>query len=275
MSDLIVKMSDLKAGDILLYHGTKSWISKAICKLDGTEYNHAALYYENNKVLEVVAKGVVENNIDTSIYDSDHVTVLRLKPEQADMQPVVAVTKNYLDTRYADEQLLLLVVICLFRKIKMNKIMAKIIEFILQKAAVLLLNIFGIDGKTALICSELVYRSYNEADKTNGIYKIQIDRSQPKIQSIVEEGSLYTRLFGNSAQITLNLNKKNFVPTGFIILEEECETLVEELSDNYTEERIDDITEQKLKSATENLFAAALQTHGKTGLTNSINILDV
>ncbi|GHT47149.1 hypothetical protein FACS189440_06840 [Bacteroidia bacterium] len=274
-----IQNSDLKAGDILLYHGKKSWISKAIRKLDGTEYNHAAIY-DGEQVIEALSKGIVEKNIADSITDSDPVTVLRLNPEQADMLPVVTVAKNYLGKPYAYEQILLLVVICLFRKIKMNKIVAKVVEFILEKTAVLLLNTFVRDGKDALICSELVYRSYNEADKTEGTYKIHIDRTSEKsgfTQSVAEEGSLYSRLFGNAIEIMPNVGKAGFMLTN-IISEEECEKLVDELVDDYKEELLDTITEQRLKAAAENLFAtidASKQEKGNAFIAGKINIFDI
>jgi hypothetical protein len=274
-----INFSNLKAGDILLYHGTKSWISKAIRKLDGTEYNHAGLY-DGTNVIEALAKGIVENDINSSIADSKPVTILRLNPEQADMQPVVGVAKNYVGTPYAYEQLLLLVVICLFRKIKMNKIVAKVVEFILEKAALLLLNFFGIDGKDALICSELVYRSYNEADNTSETYKIVIDRTSGKngiVQNVAEDGSLYARLFGNATEIQPDVEKSGFVAKD-IISEEECEELLNQLADNYEEETVDTATEERLKDAAEHLFAAVIDTKQEKGdnfIAGKINIFDV
>jgi hypothetical protein len=81
------------------------------------------------------------------------------------MQPVLVKAKAYLDqrNRYACEQILLLAVICATRKLDLNNpLVRRLAHWVLAKATEAL-RAMEEDGKQPMICSEFVYRCYDEA----------------------------------------------------------------------------------------------------------------
>jgi len=174
MGNLISK-SELMDGDILLYHGSR-WISKAIRYFDGTEVNHASLFFLENDVIEAVASGVVKRDLDSSINQSAPVIVKRLINRPKDMIPVINKANSYVGNRYGYEQLLLLALICSVRKIRLNNFVSKFVSKVLETAASILLQ-YTNGNKKAIICSELVFRSYDEAlGEYNDPYTIYLGR---------------------------------------------------------------------------------------------------
>ena len=155
----------LKDGDICLYHG-KGWISKMIRLVDGTVMNHASIYVGNNEVIE--AEGgknrIGKNTMEESISGSEWIKVYRLIERPDDMDPVVDKANWYFgqSNRYGYEQILLLAMLVLIRKPKKGIIFKYLAKIVLERAAAILLKLTE-GGKEVLICSELVYRSYNEA----------------------------------------------------------------------------------------------------------------
>ena len=259
-----IEISALKPGDVLLYHYT-GWIGRAIRKFDGTDYNHAALYDDDGDVIEALAEGVVKRNIQKSAARSKYITVFRLKDAPGDMQPVVDVAKSYLGHRYAGAQLILLAAICLFRKIKMNRIVARIAETALEKAANLLMSRYGVNSRESLTCSELVYRSYNEAAGDN--YKITVLRESGNVASqgserfLYEKGCLFERLYADPGRTRLYTMPD--VPVQPKIREDStCEKLVGQI-DDYQEETLNEATVARLRAATVSLLDAVFQTRKK------------
>ena len=153
----------LKDGDVFLYHG-KKWVSKAIRYLDGTEVNHASVFIGSNSVVEATGKGIQKNTIDQSIQNSSWIKVYRLKERPDDMNPVVSRADWYFGqpNRYGYEQIVLLAFLCIVRKSKKGKVFRFLAKTVLERAAAYLLKMSEA-GKQVLICSELVYRSYEEA----------------------------------------------------------------------------------------------------------------
>ncbi|KIM05913.1 MAG: hypothetical protein KN64_01335 [Sulfurovum sp. AS07-7] len=156
-------ISSLKDGDIFLYHGNK-WISKAIRYVDGTEVNHASIFVGDNHVIEATSGGVKKNTIEHSKENSSWIKIYRLKERPSDMSPVIARANWYYGqpNRYGFEQILLLAFLCIIRKSKKGNAFRSIAKTVLERAAALLLKMTEA-GKEVLICSELVYRSYDEA----------------------------------------------------------------------------------------------------------------
>lgn len=170
MSDTFT-IEDLTPGDILLYRaedGAKNWISAMIRKLDGTEVSHAALYMGDGTVAEALAMGA-HRGLDTqpvaaSIDGCRWVAVRRMLPPPGPMAPVIEVAEEYLadDNRYAYEQIFLLAGICLTRKLDTaNPFLLRIVRgvFDLSTAA---LNRLRSEDKEPMICSEFVFRTYDE-----------------------------------------------------------------------------------------------------------------
>lgn len=77
--DLIVRPSDLRAGDILLYRSAKpNIVSRKISEVTGSPYTHASIYVGDGKVAESNPPGGVKlHPVEKSIKGSRCVAVLR------------------------------------------------------------------------------------------------------------------------------------------------------------------------------------------------------
>lgn len=158
-------IESLSAGDILLYR-TKSLMGRAIRLLDGTEVSHAALFLGDQVAEALAREGLVQRPVDESInQESKWVAVMRVRPEPGSMTPVLAVARMYLDqgNRYGYEQILLLAGICLTRKLDWDSGLLRRIGRTVFDMSAALLEAFRREGKEPMICSEFVFRAYDEA----------------------------------------------------------------------------------------------------------------
>ncbi len=209
-----MNISNLKDGDICLYNGN-GWISKMIRLVDGTVMNHASIYVGNNSVIE--AEGgknrISKNTIEESISGSNWIKVYRLIERPDNMDPVVDKANWYFGqgNRYGYEQILLLAMLALIRKPKKGKIFKYLVKIVFERAAAVLLKLTE-GGKEVLICSELVYRSYNEAHKgINDPYSLKLTnlntiKGMVRLPENVHEESFYA-LFSVPAAKNLSDNK--------------------------------------------------------------------
>lgn len=175
---------DVIAGDILLYRATdsiKNFLSAMIRKLDGTEVSHAGLFM-GGCVAEALAvgehAGLGTQPLTDSIAGCDWVAVRRLQNSPGDMQPVLDTAQMYLDqgNRYAYGQILLLAMVCATRKLDLsNPLLRRIVYSAINNAAAFVRRMQS-GGKQPMICSEFVYRDYDEAlpDKVDP-YSIEIE----------------------------------------------------------------------------------------------------
>jgi hypothetical protein len=161
MNTNTIQKEEVITGDILLYHGN-SLVSKLIRFFDGTDVNHASICLGEDEVGEALGKGLTKRTIDDSIKDAEYVIVRRLKTAPGTMQPVVLKAEYYLDigNRYGFEQIVLLALLGLTRKLHVNNYLKWLLRKILNQATDWLM-IHG--DKQPMICSEFVYRCYNEA----------------------------------------------------------------------------------------------------------------
>ncbi|MBN1640405.1 MAG: hypothetical protein JXA09_04145 [Anaerolineae bacterium] len=162
MSD-VVALKDLLPGDVLLYKGT-AVISRAIRFFDGTEFSHAALYMGDSQVAEALAKGLVKREYTADVMGDTWVQAHRLKSAPPDMSPVVDTAQAYVDdgNRYGYEQLLLLAFLCMTRKLSFAPSLRRLVRRALDNAAAVLTDLIGA-GREPMICSEFVFRAYDEA----------------------------------------------------------------------------------------------------------------
>lgn len=178
----------LRDGDILLYRVTdsiKNLHSALIRKLDGTEVSHAGLFM-GGCVAEALAvgerAGLGTQPLTDSIAGCDWVAVRRLQHAPADMQPVLGTAQMYLDqgNRYAYGQILLLAMVCSTRKLNLsNPLLRRIVYAAINNAAAFVRRMQS-GGKQPMICSEFVYRDYDEAlpDRVDP-YTIEIEPLWP------------------------------------------------------------------------------------------------
>ncbi|MBM3189377.1 MAG: hypothetical protein FJZ90_11725 [Chloroflexi bacterium] len=180
MTETIIHPDDLLPADILLYRG-KGIISEAIQFFDATPLSHASVYLGEGKVGEAVAKGLVEQDIRTSIKDSVWVKAYRLVSRPDDMEPVLKVARKYLKqgNRYGYEQLLILAVLCTTRKLKTTPVLRRLLRTLLDAASSVLTDMVS-KKKQPMICSEFAYRVYDEAvPPPNNPYAITIEGMLP------------------------------------------------------------------------------------------------
>jgi hypothetical protein len=167
MSESVAE-GELQYGDVFLYHGT-SLVGRAIRFFDGTEVNHAGLFLDGAQVGEAIGRGLVTQPLDRSVRDAEWVLVRRLPDVPADVEPLRARASRYLaqGNRYGYEQILLLAFLCLTRKVKVTPALRPLIRATLDRAASFLNDLgqgaTGAGGREPMICSEFVYRSYDEA----------------------------------------------------------------------------------------------------------------
>lgn len=157
-----LKLTDLLPGDVLLYQGT-ALISRAIQFFDGTDFSHAALYLGNGIVGEAVSTGLERRPYaagSAGLWVQAH----RLKETVPSMDPVLAAANAYLDQgpRYGYEQLLLLAFLCLTRRLKVTPSLRALIRHTLDAAAAALTHLLS-QHRQPMICSEFVFRAYDEA----------------------------------------------------------------------------------------------------------------
>ncbi len=174
----------LLPGDILLYRVTdsiKNLHSALIRKLDGTEVSHAGLFM-GDCVAEALAvgehAGLGTQPLKDSIAGCDWVAVRRLQHTPGDMQPVLGTAQMYLDqgNRYAYGQILLLAMVCSTRKLNLsNPLLRRIVYSAIYNTSALVRRMQA-GGKQPMICSEFVYRDYDEAmpDKVDP-YTLEIE----------------------------------------------------------------------------------------------------
>ncbi|GHE12554.1 hypothetical protein [Streptomyces alanosinicus] len=166
----------VKPGDIVLSRGT-GWISQAICLLDGSEVSHAALALEADRVAEAVGEGLRTINGDEVMKDHD-LMVARTLAAPADMAPVIGVGNTYLrrGAKYAHQQVVLLAVLCVSRRIPLPRGGKQMVRTVLDQAAAAV-NTMLERGQQPMICSEFVYRCYSEA-QPHAPYTLRIGQEQ-------------------------------------------------------------------------------------------------
>lgn len=162
---------NLEPGDVLLVRGT-SLISRLIRVFDGSDVSHAAIYTggETEDVAEVTGIGVHTSSLSKMLSDphTEYVVVSRLaEPRPAGfVGSVLDRARHYLgrQERYAYEQIVLLALLGLSRMIPASPRFRMLMRHVCDHAAARLLDIVRCRGKEPLICSEFVFRCYDEAD---------------------------------------------------------------------------------------------------------------
>jgi hypothetical protein len=184
----LLNPGDVKDGDVLLSCGWGK-LSKTICLLDGGNYSHSAICAGADVnsmplVIEATKKGVVANQLKDEIAVQKYVDVYRFKADTGDTfespewppKPVVDKAIYYKDrgTQYAYNQLFLMGMLVLMRKVPVGKLgqarlrywLAKFIKHFKDNST---------SSKENVICSELIYRCFYEANaEPKGKYGLTI-----------------------------------------------------------------------------------------------------
>jgi len=166
---------DLKPGDVLLHceHGYE--ISKLIAWAGSCAYSHASIVYDDKTMREASAAGVRSYPIEKRLTDAAnylYVDVYRRTKEPAGLRvdevfAVRRVADRYIHTPYPLDDLFFLGVICAARdKIPTDPTVRYLLRLVTD---------WLVDSKPDyMVCSELVYRCYAEAEVAPSI-KPEID----------------------------------------------------------------------------------------------------
>lgn len=216
MSENKIDISSLKAGDILLSYGD-GWISDVIRLVDGGKYSHAALF-DGEMIVEAGLRGVVKTPVEHEVNAQKYVDVYRFKSDSGNYfslpdwpsQPVIDRAHYYWDkgTKYADNQLYLVGVLIVIRKLPYWHIDKSVLRTLLALIFKLFKRIISGKETKSVVCSELVYRSFYEAipEKKYGLsIKGTLNPLKESLNSIVENdaGNEYER----DAEIDLQIDQ--------------------------------------------------------------------
>lgn len=160
----VISPDDLAGADVILYRG-EGWLSRAIQFFDGTEMSHASLYLGDGFVGEALGGGLQRRSLATSIGTGHpRVVARRMKQTPSTFIPVLRHAEGLLadGQRYGYEQLLLLTFLALTRKLKVTPVLRALLRKVLDSAASLVARLTAA-GREPMICSEFVYRCYDEA----------------------------------------------------------------------------------------------------------------
>ncbi|MCC3771515.1 hypothetical protein [Streptomyces sp. UNOC14_S4] len=163
----------LKPGDVVLTRGTEA-ISRAICLMDGSEVSHAALAVDGDTLAEAVGEGLRTIPYARALEGHD-LLVGRSLAAPADMAPVLDVARRYLSGKisYAHQQVVLLAVLCVTRRVPLPLGGRRLVRTVLDQAAAAV-NALAECGRQPMICSEFVYRCYHEA-RPSAPYALRVD----------------------------------------------------------------------------------------------------
>ncbi|WP_035241004.1 hypothetical protein [Desulfobacter vibrioformis] len=195
-----IDMNEVKAGDVLLSYGD-GWISDAIRLVDGGHYSHAA-FFNGGTIIEAGSRGVVQTPLEKEVSAQKYVDVYRFRSDSGmdfssqgwPVDPVVQRANYYFEkgTKYADNQLYLVGVLIIIRKLPHDRVEKAVLRAIIAMVFKLFKRIF--DGKEtkSVVCSELVYRSFYEAipEKKYGLsIKGTLAPLKTRLDSLVENES--------------------------------------------------------------------------------------
>lgn len=164
-------ITQLKQADIILYHA-HDVISSPIRYFDNSSYNHCSIYDKDGYVFESIGNGVVRKKLGKSINDQNASFVVNMRPKEIELsasitqQIITTIENKYLGKAYGFSQLLLSGLM-LKRWLDPNDYLKKLSFAFLTKATNDLMTFLDPSNKT-LLCSELIYKAYNNiANKRN------------------------------------------------------------------------------------------------------------
>ncbi|HEV2112917.1 MAG TPA: hypothetical protein VGR50_02135 [Terriglobales bacterium] len=182
MSSQVISSTQLLEGDVLLYHGT-GLMSRLIRLFDGGDYSHAAIFHSGHST-EVLGDGVVKSPLPDSVSGAKYVDVYRFFKNgsalangnlpASPLDTAISYWEKY-SQRYAYEQILLLALLASTRKLTAAGRfpgLALILKDIFDAATESVARMIAA-GKEPVVCSELVYRCFKNADGT-GKYELLI-----------------------------------------------------------------------------------------------------
>ena len=176
--------SHLLAADVVLYH-SDSLPDLLIEAFDHTCVAHAGLLLGRNQLVgEVLPEGLSARKIQISMEKARHIVIKRMDIDY--VSPVASKALSYVSrgAGYAYDPQFLLAFLALGRKIRLNRYTEPLLRKIFEGASEFLsrLKPGTSNEKQPMLCSELVYRCYQEAVENHNPYHLNIAPFHPPEQ---------------------------------------------------------------------------------------------
>ncbi|AOT72041.1 hypothetical protein [Geosporobacter ferrireducens] len=209
-----INFDGLIPGDVLLCRG-EGWLSDLIVLFDGGTYSHAAIYAGKEEgthcIIHATRKGMLKMPLEVLSCEifadafrfnkNNH----KLGDDGYPYKSVINVGQQYVDekTKYAFDHLVLLAILGITREIPLDSTSKKIIRSILDNAAAYSFRLLD-KGTIPMVCSELVYRCFDEADPGK---KYQLSIEGLTLQSLKDNLARDFLSISNSSEADMELDK--------------------------------------------------------------------
>lgn len=169
----IIPMSALRPGDVLLSCGSEA-LSELIRRIDGGLYSHAAMW-DGEFAVDATANGVVRRPLEKDEAVQWFIDAYRwheppeigpdLGSAKYPAKPVLDETDKIVaqESKFAYDQLLLAAVVIWLSNRPTDKWLRRAARLLLSRFEVWFVEMIRKPGKTPMVCSEVVARSFDEA----------------------------------------------------------------------------------------------------------------
>ena len=184
--------SILKPGDVLLMRGDSA-VSDLIMTLSGGDYSHAGFWSESGDIIDAGPDGVLHVPLETRLYEEDVVDVFRFHADSGEEMGtegypeanVDASFERYVNkpddpTKFAYHTLFLVAVLFVVKAGTEHVVPKKLVRLMFEWAMEMI-NEWMKKGQRAVICSGLVYRSFDEAVYHGHTHRYQIHVDNPYV----------------------------------------------------------------------------------------------
>ncbi|MCX7922577.1 MAG: hypothetical protein N3B21_11310 [Clostridia bacterium] len=190
--DSMVKIAQLKQGDILLFSTYDDWESKLISLITNSSVSHSAMsYFDYNQIVEETPPCAQINPIKDRIAGRT-ITVMRLNSNVGDMTKVLDIAKDCVDKQepYPEVNLALVGIYILFKKsmisAPLQNLLCTLMKIVINKLIELIDS--GIyKNSHPMVCSQFVYHCYENAGDS---YKL-ILKDKEYINSLLKSVSQF------------------------------------------------------------------------------------
>ena len=191
MSDLKIKIEDLKQGDILLFSHTEEWESKLISLITDSPVSHAAIsYYSCKEIAEETPPCAIVNLIEERKTGRE-ITVMRLNSSEKDMTKVLDIAKKYVEDEepYTKANLVFILVYILFKKLtvnlKLQKLLCTLMKYVISGLIKYIDNKLR-EGSHPMVCSQFVYNCYKNAGEEYNLIISEFDSGKSILAQVKE-----------------------------------------------------------------------------------------
>lgn len=187
-----IRREDLRPGDVLLMYGDAA-VSDLIRDLAGGHYSHAGFWSRDGDVVDAGPQGVLHVPLDDRLYSERYVDAWRFKSSdghrigdvgwpESDVETSIA---RYLNsatggTKFAYHRMFM-VALLFIAKAGTKPLVGKHIVRVLLEWALEVMDQWLSKGTTAVTCSGLVYRAFDEALHGGHPHRYQIEVENPYV----------------------------------------------------------------------------------------------